>query len=729
MDTKLKNIKYTTGIKLMATIICICGVLLLSFGLLKTPYFESVFEKSDYLGSSSNARILENFYHNAYRTAFVYKSEENIKSSSTLIDAVKEYEKSIREEQNRNIAYINEQYSSWIENAKNSGNDKEASRLADERDSLIQDEQLRIDKEIDERKQRDIQAYLSEFHALKNRLEKADGIYYYVLTPDGSVLSNVGVQTDAKAFFKALPVFMSYEWEEEKNQLGNYSGYTIPDGGELYTGMSEDRFLREQKTYTDQRAAGLRGIYEAVAGLLIFLAGFCYLLYAAGRRPDMDGVHLLSIDRLYLDVGCTIFLMVDGFCIFLLGELYRNLYPANLILLYTLGSLLAAFGTTLALVYLTMVAKRFKRREFLRSNLLYAIPAFILKYIGKRYYLIKSLLSAGPPIVKAALLFAAYATAVTISLIITGSLIMSESGPGILFGLLLLLGINISALIYVLKKAKALKEITTGVQRIRSGDFSSRITQDGGEAMSFLADNINHMADGLKAAVESEVKAERLKAELVTNVSHDLKTPLTSIITYIDLLKTEGFQSENAAKYLGILEQKSNRLKTLTEDLFEAAKAASGSIAVNFEKLDAGALLIQGMGELSDKINASGLDFKINIPEEKLFVKADGRLLWRVIENLLSNVFKYAHAGSRVYFDIVSTGSQVHFIIKNISAFELNISPDELTERFKRGDQSRQSEGSGLGLSIAKSLTELQGGTFHIDIDGDLFKATVTLSS
>ena len=726
---KLKNIKYALGIKLIAVIICIMGMLLLSFGLLKGPYFENAFEKGEYLESSSNARILGNYYNYAYRTAFYYKSDENIKSGNALSDVISEYQRQLRENRNHSIASINEQYSNWIQEARNSGNDTETTRLTNERDILINDEQLSMEKELEEIKQREVQNQLDEFHSLKNKLEKAEGIYYYALSPNGDVLSNIGAQTDAKAFFKGLPVFMAYGQPEGENQISSLSNYNLPDGSVLYTGMSKDRFLREQQTYTDNKAVGLWGIYEATAGLIIFLMGLCYLLYAAGKRSGMEGVHLLTIDRLYLDVGCVIIVTIEAVCINLLYELWRSTYTADSGLFYTLGSLLVVSGTALALVYLTMAAKRFKRREFLRSNLLYAIPASILRYVKKHVFQLKSLIHAGSANARTTWMFIAYAAAVALSIIITVGLATSEGGLGVLFGLLMLIGVNVVALTSVLKKVQALKEIASGVQRIRTGDFSRPIVQAGGEEMSSLAENINHVADGLKVAVESEVKAERMKAELVTNVSHDLKTPLTSIITYIDLLKKEGFQSENAAKYLGILEQKSNRLKTLTEDLFEAAKAASGSIAVTLEELDAGALLMQGMGELSDKINESGLEFKINIPDEKLMVKADGRLLWRVVENLLSNVFKYAQKGSRVYIDIACTGSQVQIIIKNISAFELNISPDELTERFKRGDQSRNSEGSGLGLSIAKSLTELQGGTFHIDIDGDLFKATVTLSS
>src|SRR5690606_14540229 len=229
-----------------------------------------------------------------------------------------------------------------------------------------------------------------------------------------------------------------------------------------------------------------------------------------------------------------------------------------------------------------------------------------------------------------------------------------------------------------------------------------------------------------KKAVDSELKSERLKTELITNVSHDIRNPLTSIITYVDLLKHEKDQAKTA-EYIEVLDQKAYRMKMLTDDLFEASKASSGNIPVEFDKIDIVSLLTQGLGEVNDKIETMGLDMKLNYPDEKVYVTADGKLLWRSIENVLSNIFKYALERSRVYIDIEDLGNEIRISFKNISAYELNISADELMERFKRGDESRTSPGSGLGLSIAKNLIELQKGSFTIHVDGDLFKAMITL--
>ena len=241
------------------------------------------------------------------------------------------------------------------------------------------------------------------------------------------------------------------------------------------------------------------------------------------------------------------------------------------------------------------------------------------------------------------------------------------------------------------------------------------------------AKSINNISVGLTSAVSDQVKSERLKADLITNVSHDIKTPLTSIISYVGLLKRENIDNEKAAEYIDILERKSQRLKNLTEDLVEASKASSGNIRIDFTKLDIVELSEQAAAEFEDKFSAKSLEFCLTRPETPVFVNADGRHLWRVFENLFNNASKYSLEGTRVYGDVGTDGENAFFTIKNVSAMKLNISPEELTERFVRGDISRTTEGSGLGLSIAKSLASLMGGELKIEIDGDLYKATVNL--
>ncbi|MCD8098822.1 MAG: HAMP domain-containing histidine kinase [Lachnospiraceae bacterium] len=241
-----------------------------------------------------------------------------------------------------------------------------------------------------------------------------------------------------------------------------------------------------------------------------------------------------------------------------------------------------------------------------------------------------------------------------------------------------------------------------------------------------MAEAVNNLGDGLRDALKEQVKSECMKADLITNVSHDLKTPLTSIINYVDLMKREELDNPKAVEYLEVLDQKSQRLKQLTEDLVEASRASSGNIVLDLERIDLKELLMQTGGEFSGRFEARGLKLVEHYPDTPLCVEADGRRLWRIIENLYRNVEKYAMPNTRVYVDLGSDGERVWFSMKNISENSLNISAEELTERFTRGDESRSTEGSGLGLSIARDLTELQKGTFEIYLDGDLFKVTVS---
>ena len=268
--------------------------------------------------------------------------------------------------------------------------------------------------------------------------------------------------------------------------------------------------------------------------------------------------------------------------------------------------------------------------------------------------------------------------------------------------------------------------IREGTGRIVGGDPDYKIdTSHLYRDLREHAEQLNDLGSAISSAVEERLKSERFKAELITNVSHDLKTPLTSIINYVDLLKKEDIQDPKALEYLEVLDRKSQRLKKLTEDLVEASKASTGALSVSREKLGFTQLLDQALGEYEEKFRKSGLAPVLTTPDHELYVEADGRHLWRVIDNLLGNCVKYALAGTRVYLDVKSWDGNVTLSIKNVSRDPLNLPAEQLMERFVRGDDSRATEGSGLGLSIARSLTELQGGAFRLDIDGDLFKAVV----
>ncbi|MCI6537688.1 MAG: HAMP domain-containing histidine kinase [Lachnospiraceae bacterium] len=299
-------------------------------------------------------------------------------------------------------------------------------------------------------------------------------------------------------------------------------------------------------------------------------------------------------------------------------------------------------------------------------------------------------------------------------------------GAAFLFFILMIL-FDIFVYLKMLKSTSGKEAIKDGIQQLAAGNLDYRINTEhmSGENLE-LAEEINKVRDGVEKAVDAEMKSERLKTDLITNVSHDIKTPLTSIINYVDILKRENIQDERIAGYIEILNRKALRLKQLTEDLVEASKISSGNITLTMQEINLKQLIKQTNGEFEEKFEAKQLDLICDLPEEQMLIMADGRRMFRVIENLYNNAAKYAMPGTRVYVSGSLEGDTVVFSMKNVSENPLNFKADELLERFVRGDVSRSTEGSGLGLEIARNLTVMQGGTFDLYLDGDLFKVTIT---
>lgn len=293
---------------------------------------------------------------------------------------------------------------------------------------------------------------------------------------------------------------------------------------------------------------------------------------------------------------------------------------------------------------------------------------------------------------------------------------------------LLLAFIGIPIVITIINRIGYFNRIVEKTDELAAGKLGEDLQVTGKTALATLAGNINVLKQGVKASENAQAKSERLKTELITNVSHDLRTPLTSIITYTELLKADDLSNEEKSAYLEIIDRKSKRLKVLIDDLFEVSKMASGNIVVTREKVDLVQLLQQALGEYDDMIHESSLQFRVSNPENPLFALVDGQKLWRVFDNLIGNILKYSLENSRVYISIAEKDNQAVITFKNISKYEMSDNSDELFERFKRGDTSRHTEGSGLGLAIAKSIIDLHDGTLDIETDGDLFKVTILLN-
>lgn len=457
------------------------------------------------------------------------------------------------------------------------------------------------------------------------------------------------------------------------------------------------------------------GIMSAV----IFLICVVWLTAVAGRSNNREDVALLFFDRWKTEIWFAVmaFILVvsiTGALTMLFAEvLYGDRNPWYLEGIEygkITAPAVAAVGTAAGIsccavltAYLSLVRVIKARTIWKNSILRWFVLA--LKYLwSNRSAVTKSMVLGG-------------------GLFFVNLLMVSQTG----FIVLMALGVDLYALIKMAQLNIEKGKIKKGVMRIAAGDTEYKIPTEGmsGDNRD-MAEMINHIGEGIQNAVEKSLKDERLKTDLITNVSHDIKTPLTSIINYVGLLKQENFEDPKIQRYLDILDQKSQRLKTLTEDVVEASKISSGNINLEFINLNLVEMIHQTTGEFAEKFEKKGLTAVVNVPEEPAIVRVDGRRMWRVIENIYNNAAKYAMPGTRVYADLSMDKSLVVFSLKNVSEYPLNITADELTERFIRGDVSRSTEGSGLGLSIAQNLTQMQGGEFKLYVDGDLFKVTVT---
>ena len=432
--------------------------------------------------------------------------------------------------------------------------------------------------------------------------------------------------------------------------------------------------------------------------------------------------YLFDNDSIWLKLSKLVPLEFYGFTLFLSIVLLTESIDGNYDLLdgFIWTFLSIGYMLTVAYIFNRQINSYGNKLDFFKTTFVYRVYKLITKLYKKTLQLTRSMALAKRIIILAIVCIVANVF----------MMIFAINDYNILIAMIASVVTIGGFAYYVLKKLSYLSYIMDGTQRIKNGDIHHKLQLIGEDNFTTLADNINNIRDGLDKAIDSQLRSERMKSELITNVSHDLKTPLTSIINYIELIKKEeNITPEYLKDYVNVLDSKSKRLKVLIEDLFEASKASSGNIELNMEKIDLIQLLRQSIGELEEKLSEANLDLKINVPEDKVYVRADGRRLYRVLENLLSNISKYSLSNTRVYIDITEVEGRVKLIMKNISSYELNFDPEEIMERFKRADDSRNTEGSGLGLAIARDLIKLQGGEFAIDIDGDLFKSIIEFDS
>ncbi len=707
MDTQLKKTRYSLGFKITAWIVCIVGMCVAAWA--ATDLFDNGWAEGDYLSSSGYENSMQRSLDNVYR-AF-YGDQSSMQATITNVTSDLESERMDR-------------ISSLAQ-----GSSQDTAALIDAVNKLY-------DQKVQDAKNSVIQEYTEEQSQSKSALDSRKDLLYAVEENGNILYTNVSGE-DPLAYLKSLTTFTqetNYQIDagpvataaeetvsgatDEKPSVStvqpSYEG-TLGKTVTVSAAMPQDVFEQNQTQYLNMAQKNGQLIWWLVAGLSTFAAGFAWLMYAAGRKPTGGEVQVGWSDGIPLDVGFllmigTLFIsvaLVAGPSDINPGSYFSTVYIC----------IMAAMAVSAWNMWFISLAKRIKRGDSGQYTAFYML-------FGRLHKLYRES-GATAKIIWLAVLWMLCAL-VSAGLFVAGFYIYSELASIIGFILMLVFAGLLFRFLY--QKTAAVNRIIQGLKWIQEGNLDYTIAPAGGPELEKIADGINHIADGFHSAVKKEVRSERMKTELITNISHDLKTPLTSIIAYIDLLKKEELHGENAQKYLEVLELKSNRLKVLTEDLFEAAKASSGDIAVNMDKIELVQFMQQVLGEMSDKIQKSGLIFVNDIPDDKLYVCADGKLLWRVMGNVLDNVLKYALEGSRVYIDVKKTLKSILITVKNISRDALNIPEEELMERFRRGDVSRHTEGSGLGLSIARDLMQIMGCGFEIEIDGDLFKVIMRLN-
>ena len=556
----------------------------------------------------------------------------------------------------------------------------------------------------------------SQYHS-RGDFEQAAEIF----TTEQTFDSEAKRQAWLEDFAKNHQIWSDSQWEDYNESASPISYHIAVD----YSKPSEltiERYIAKDFTAKDEisfvmgwvdRVINMRNALPWICGIsaLLALAALVFLIVIAGRRNADGSVRLTWFDRIPLDLLLVIYISLLGVNIAIADELFDRM-----LLFAAIFSV--PIWIALGVAFLMSVAARCRAGTIWKNNLTYHVCGWLWKGCKWLWGALGTLVKSLPLFWKTLLIWAGISLIELLALASWGrddmlllfwffeKLILT---PLILFGVI------------------GMQRLRSGAKSIRGGDLDSKVD------FKYLygpfrehAEDLNAITDGLQNAVEDRVKSERMKAELITNVSHDIKTPLTSIVNYVDLLSKEDLQNERAEEYVSVLTRQAQRLKKLTDDLVEASKASTGNIAVHKEPVDLNVLLSQAAGEFSDRLANKGLEPVLTTAPEQPKAMADGQLLWRVFSNLLTNIVKYAMPGTRVYLSTTVREGAVLIAFRNISNAPLNISGEELTERFVRGDRSRtDGEGSGLGLSIARSLIDLQGGKFDVTTDGDLFKATI----
>ncbi|MBQ8814695.1 MAG: sensor histidine kinase [Lachnospiraceae bacterium] len=452
-------------------------------------------------------------------------------------------------------------------------------------------------------------------------------------------------------------------------------------------------------------------IVSAIAAIFLLI----FLMCSAGRQMGEKEAVRNGIDKIPLDIFAAVMAFVVFVLLHVTEETFWLAGPMGCVVLACVWVIIYSL---LLLWCLMTLATRFKTGTLWTNSIIYIVLRFVCRVIASVWHGLVDICRNIPILWKTILLIVMVSF---VEIFIMAQIwYVEQLLPFWIIEKVIMIPVVLLAVVYM-------KRLQAGGKKLAEGELDYHVdTRRMYWDFKKHGENLNSISEGMAKAVDEKMKSERFKTELITNVSHDIKTPLTSIINYVDLIKKEEPESETMAEYIDVLDRQSKRLKKLIEDLVEASKASTGNIQVDMQPTSVGVVLTQAAGEYEDRMNEKQLEMILNQPQDDIYIMADGRLLWRVFDNLLSNICKYAQSGTRVYLNLDKISDKAVITFRNISAYPLNMTSEELMERFTRGDSSRHTEGSGLGLSIAKSLTDLQKGDMDIYTDGDLFKVVLT---
>ena len=725
MATKLKKSKlYSAKTKILAIILVLCSALVTCLNLVYVMdmSFESGLSYNSYFDTETFYSQYSQLVRDVVNTKLVFKSEENIKSGNALNEEKVIYNFALDNDLGEYVIYSEANAVKHVTFSNSDDQEYFNNRYPDYKQQAIQDQLYEYEDAIKE-----LERYTDFYYCLVNTRTGNE-----VSNREAEEIENLKINSFLDGRYTKGKVVYDTEYyynytDEGKlvnyfyydNYLDSVSRILLNSGYTLYAGVSDDVetgngvFAKQYQAFESRRLNAPRAVMAAAVGAILMIIGTVYLVITAGKTSKNSEVTLIAVDYVFNDISTLIFLAVAYVSYILARRMIESIYYMNgewLIMLKGFICLLFMIDVVVLINYLTCMSRQIKKRRLFSNTVVGYFIRWVASFFKEstfRIWIILCLIMYA--VINCLLMFVACKSYSSIPVII-------------------LIIFDLAGIFFAARALTSIKKIMVAVKETSEGNFDKKVNPDEiSPALKNFATDVSNMQNGLKQAVGRAVKGEKMKTELITNVSHDLKTPLTSIITYVDLLKREELNNEKAENYVAILDEKTNRLKQLIEDLVEASKASSGNLAVTKNKINLRELIEQALGEFEERIEKSDLEFKINATED-VYIYADGRHMWRIAENLITNALKYAMPKTRVFIDIFSTERDGVLTIKNVSAIPIdNVDLKSLTERFVRGDASRTTEGAGLGLSITQSLSEIQDGRLEITADGDVFKATVKI--